>query len=59
MSEEQGQVELTQALPTPADEAWFWTAPWQARIAEAEADRLAGDSTVYGSEEEFLAALDA
>ena len=46
------------ALSIPADEAWFWTSEWQARIAEAEIDRITGNSTVYASEEEFLAGLD-
>lgn len=58
VTEEQGRIVLTPALSIPADQAWFWTAEWQARIAEAEADRVAGKSTVYASEEEFLAALD-
>lgn len=49
---------LTPALSIPADQAWFWTPEWQARIAEAEADRMAGHSTVYASEDEFLASLD-
>lgn len=58
VTEERGRIVLTPALSIPADQAWFWTPEWQARIAEAEADRLAGNSTVYASEEEFLAALD-
>ena len=41
-----------------SDQAWFWTPQWQARIAEAEADRMAGNSTVHASEESFLDALD-
>lgn len=58
VTEEQGRIVLTPALSIPADQAWFWTPEWQARVAEAEADRIAGDSTVYASEEEFLAGLD-
>lgn len=58
MTEEQGRIVLTPALSIPADQAWFWTPEWQARIAEAEADRIEGNSTVYPSGEEFLAALD-
>jgi hypothetical protein len=30
------------------------TPAWRARIAEAEADRVAGNSTVYRSDEAFL-----
>ena len=48
---------VTPALSIPADQAWFWTPAWQARVAEAEADREHGNSTVYRSEEEFLASL--
>ena len=58
VTEEEGRIVLTPALSIPADQAWFWTPTWQARIAEAEADRLAGHSTRYASEEEFLASLD-
>lgn len=58
VTEEEGRIVLTPALSIPADQAWFWSPEWQARIAEAEADRLAGNTTVYGSEDEFLAALD-
>ncbi|HEV2345871.1 MAG TPA: AbrB/MazE/SpoVT family DNA-binding domain-containing protein [Actinocrinis sp.] len=47
VTEEQGRIVLTPALSIPADQAWFWTPQWQARIAEAEADRLAGNSTTY------------
>lgn len=58
VTEEKGRIVLTPALSIPADQAWFWASEWQARIAEAEADRLAGNSTVYASGEDFLDALD-
>ena len=58
VTEEEGRVVLTPALSIPADQAWFWTAEWQVRVAEAETDRLAGNSTVYASEDEFLVALE-
>jgi AbrB family looped-hinge helix DNA binding protein len=58
VTEEEGRIVLTPALSIPTDQAWFWTPTWQARITEAEADRIAGDTTVYGSEDEFLASLD-
>jgi AbrB family looped-hinge helix DNA binding protein len=57
VTEENGRIILTPALSIPADQAWFWTSTWQARMAEAEADREHGNSTVYHSEEEFLASL--
>ena len=58
VTEEEGRIVLTPALSVPADQAWFSTPAWQARVAEAEADRVAGNSTVYGSERGFLASLD-
>jgi hypothetical protein len=57
VTEQNGRIGLTPAPSIPADQAWFWTPPWQARIAEAEADREQGNSTIYRSEEEFLASL--
>lgn len=39
------------------DQAWYWTPEWQAGEAEADADRMAGRSTRYHSDEEFLASL--
>lgn len=58
VTEEDGRIVLTPALSIPADQAWFWSPEWQARIAEAESDRVNGNSTVYRSEEEFLASLE-
>ena len=40
------------------EQAWFWTPEWQAGEREADADLAAGRSTVYESDEEFLAHLD-
>jgi AbrB family looped-hinge helix DNA binding protein len=57
VTEENGRIVLTPAMSIPADQAWFWTPTWQTRIAEAETDREHGNSTVYHSEEEFLASL--
>lgn len=57
VTEENGRIVLTPALSIPADQAWFWTPTWQARVAEAEADLAQGNSTVYRSDEEFLASL--
>ena len=57
VTEENGRIVLTPALSIPADQAWFWTPDWQARVAEAEADREQGNSTIYRSEAEFLASL--
>jgi AbrB family looped-hinge helix DNA binding protein len=58
VTEENGRIVLTPALSIPADQAWFWTPTWQARVAEAEADLATGHSAIYRSDEEFLASLD-
>jgi AbrB family looped-hinge helix DNA binding protein len=57
VTEENGRIVLTPALSIPADQAWFWTPTWQARVAEAEADLAQGNSTVYRSDEELMASL--
>ncbi len=41
------------------DQAWFWTREWYDGEREADADIAAGRVIFYGSDEEFLAALDA
>lgn len=56
VTEDEGRIVLTPALSIPADQAWFWSPQWQARIAEAEEDR--GNSTVHETDEEFLASLE-
>jgi hypothetical protein len=49
-------------VPTPdshdPDQAWFWTAGWQAGERAADADIKAGRVTVFESPEAFLASLD-
>lgn len=40
------------------DQWWFWTAEWQAKEREADADIAAGRGTFYDSPEAFLNALD-
>lgn len=44
--------------PLDAGQAWFWTPEWQRKEHEAEADKAAGNFDRYGSDDEFLAALD-
>jgi hypothetical protein len=40
------------------DQSWFWTDEWQAREREADEDLAAGRTSVYASDDDFLAALD-
>lgn len=42
-----------------ATQAWFWEPAWQAGEREADAEAAAGKGERFGSDEEFLAALDA
>jgi hypothetical protein len=39
-------------------QAWFWTAEWQARERQADAGLAVGRSATYHGYEEFLAHLD-
>lgn len=43
----------------PVDQAWYWTPEWQEREREADADLAVGRSRVFGSDEEFLSALES
>jgi antitoxin PrlF len=40
-----------------ADQAWLWSAHWQAKEAEAEADLVAGRTTPLDDGDAFLAFL--
>lgn len=40
-----------------ADQAWFWTAEWQAGEREASADIAAGRTTTFDSDDAFIASL--
>lgn len=49
---------LSTATTGAADQAWFWTPAWQAGEREAARHIAARRTTVFGSDEDFLAALD-
>lgn len=40
------------------DQHWFWTENWQSGERETSAAIAAGETTVYGSDQDFLAVLD-
>lgn len=42
----------------PEEDAWFWTAEWQAKEREADEELAAGRRQNFDSGEEFLAWLD-
>jgi hypothetical protein len=42
-----------------ADQAWFWTREWQEGEREVDEAVAAGQTTFFGSVEEFLASLDS
>lgn len=53
-----GVIELRPTLPVRVDEIWFWSAEWQAKEHQADADRAAGRHTTFDTAEEFLGHLD-
>ena len=57
--DDEGRIVLKAVLPTPADQAWFWTDQWQAMEREADADIAAGRFTIHDGVEEMFAHLDA
>ena len=42
----------------PVGQTWYWTREWQEAERAADADLAAGRTRVFGSGEEFLAALE-
>ncbi|RSM59522.1 AbrB family transcriptional regulator [Actinoplanes sp. ATCC 53533] len=53
----EGQIVLTPAALIPRDQAWFYTAEWQAKEAEADADLAAGRHVRHHSDDAFLDSL--
>lgn len=49
--------ELTDGRIDP-EQAWFWTREWQAKEREADSDLTARRATAYGSDDEFIGALE-
>jgi len=58
VSVQDGNIVLTPASVIPRDQEWFWTPEWQAKEAEADADKAAGRFVRHTSDEDFLASLD-
>lgn len=57
---EDGTVTVRGLKTIPADQAWFWSADWQAGEREAGEEISRGDlSRVYASAEDMFADLDA
>ncbi len=54
-----GVIELRPYVAIPADEAWFWTAEWQAMEREADEDIKAGRVTRHKSRAEADAFLES
>ena len=54
-----GTVTVRGLKTIPSDQAWFWTADWQAGEREADEEIASGDlSPVYPTAEEMFADLD-
>ncbi len=54
-----GVLELRPSLPVPAEQRWFWAQRWQERERAVDAHVTAGEVTVHGDADAFLAHLDA
>ncbi len=54
---EDGVLELRAALPTAAEQAWFWTERWQAREREVDGYINQGEVTIHSTADDFLAHL--
>jgi antitoxin PrlF len=56
---EDGTITVRGLKTIPADQAWFWSADWQAGERAADQEIAAGDlSRVYASAEDMFADLD-
>lgn len=53
-----GEIVLVPHVAIPAEQAWFWSADWQAGEREADEDRAEGRHTEHATGEELLAHLD-
>lgn len=58
ISVEDGRIVLEPATLIPRDQTWFWTQEWQAKEAEAEADKAAGRVERFATDEDFLASFE-
>jgi antitoxin PrlF len=54
-----GTVTVRGFVSIPADQAWFWTAEWQAGEGQAAADIAGGRTTFHRTAEDMFAHLDS
>jgi hypothetical protein len=54
-----GVIELHPTIAVPADEAWFWSARWQAMEQEATNQIEDGRTSTFADVESFLTDLDS
>jgi antitoxin PrlF len=57
--DEDGTVTVRGYVSIPADQAWFYTAGWQAGEREAREQLARGEGEYFDNEEDFLAAFEA
>jgi bifunctional DNA-binding transcriptional regulator/antitoxin component of YhaV-PrlF toxin-antitoxin module len=53
-----GVLEIRPHVPVPAEQAWFWTASWQAGEREASEEHAKGRGRKFRDAESFLASLE-
>lgn len=54
-----GVLKIRPAVAVPAEEAWFWESRWQEGEREVDGLVAAGETTVHGSADDFVAHLTA
>lgn len=53
-----GEIVLVPHIAVPADQAWFWSAEWQAKEHEADQDFASARRTDFATGEDLLAHLE-
>lgn len=54
---ESGRVTMRGLRSIPTDQAWFWSADWQAGERQASRELAAGEGTVFDDPDAFLDSL--
>ena len=54
-----GVIELHPHVQVPSEQAWFWTERWQKMEREVDEHVASGETTVFGTADEFFSHLDS
>jgi len=58
LEREDGVIELRPHIAVPADQAWFWSARWQALERVVDEHVARGETETFETSEDFLSSLD-